>query len=188
MLGLAVPALARELLSEDLPLARWLEHYAGVFVTVEVNNSFYRLPERSGFVAWRRQIPSGFLFSGSRRSRIARRWGLALSRSVDTVFSRDSGVSRTGRGAGSRRGRRVSARRREGNGVEAATGEPVEQGLLRIEGGFGGSRGAAQVASIGLEVAGANIVFADRVEDFLPDLLLRLLVQNGNHQLDAAEE
>ena len=65
MLGLAVPALARELLSEDLPLARWLEHYAGVFVTVEVNNSFYRLPERSRFVAWRRQIPSGFLFSGS---------------------------------------------------------------------------------------------------------------------------
>jgi uncharacterized protein YecE (DUF72 family) len=45
----------------DLPVARWLEHYAGVFDTVEVNNTFYRLPEAGTFASWRAQTPRGFL-------------------------------------------------------------------------------------------------------------------------------
>ena len=48
---------------EKLPAARWLEHYASVFDTVELNNSFYRLPEGERFSAWRRQTPEGFLFA-----------------------------------------------------------------------------------------------------------------------------
>lgn len=47
----------------DLPQGRWLEHYASVFDTVEVNNTFYRLPETSTFAAWRDRTPRGFLFS-----------------------------------------------------------------------------------------------------------------------------
>lgn len=47
----------------DLPQSRWLEHYASVFDTVEVNNTFYRLPETSTFAAWRDRTPPGFLFS-----------------------------------------------------------------------------------------------------------------------------
>ncbi|OLE23529.1 MAG: histidine kinase [Actinobacteria bacterium 13_1_20CM_3_71_11] len=42
------------------PLARWLEHYAENFATVEVNNAFYRLPERGTFVAWRHRTPRDF--------------------------------------------------------------------------------------------------------------------------------
>jgi len=30
---------------EGLPQSKWLEHYAAHFDTVEVNNSFYRLPD-----------------------------------------------------------------------------------------------------------------------------------------------
>jgi uncharacterized protein YecE (DUF72 family) len=48
---------------QELPLDRWLEHYASVFDTVEVNNSFYRLPEGQRFAAWRQQTPSRFLFA-----------------------------------------------------------------------------------------------------------------------------
>jgi uncharacterized protein YecE (DUF72 family) len=44
-----------------LPVARWLEYYAERFDTVEVNNTFYRLPERSTFVQWSAQVPKGFL-------------------------------------------------------------------------------------------------------------------------------
>jgi uncharacterized protein YecE (DUF72 family) len=44
----------------DLPQARWLEHYAGGFATVEVNNAFYRLPERDTFAAWRDRTPDDF--------------------------------------------------------------------------------------------------------------------------------
>ncbi|MFN2447115.1 MAG: DUF72 domain-containing protein [Vicinamibacterales bacterium] len=44
-----------------LPSARWLEFYAAQFDTVEVNNTFYRLPERSTFAAWRTRVPKDFL-------------------------------------------------------------------------------------------------------------------------------
>jgi uncharacterized protein YecE (DUF72 family) len=48
--------------------AEWLPYYASLFDTVELNNSFYKLPESATFRAWRRQVPKGFLFSvkGSR--------------------------------------------------------------------------------------------------------------------------
>jgi uncharacterized protein YecE (DUF72 family) len=47
----------------DLPNERWLEHYAATFETVELNNSFYRLPEADTFAAWGRRAPDGFLFA-----------------------------------------------------------------------------------------------------------------------------
>jgi uncharacterized protein YecE (DUF72 family) len=47
----------------DLPADRWLEHYAATFDTVELNNSFYRLPEADAFASWARRVPDGFLFA-----------------------------------------------------------------------------------------------------------------------------
>ncbi|MET7424450.1 DUF72 domain-containing protein [Dactylosporangium sp. NPDC005555] len=44
-----------------LPQRCWLEHYADRFGTVEVNNAFYRLPERSTFEAWRDRTPQDFV-------------------------------------------------------------------------------------------------------------------------------
>ena len=38
-----------------LPQRAWLEHFAGQFPAVEVNNAFYRLPERAVFERWRSQ-------------------------------------------------------------------------------------------------------------------------------------
>src|SRR5437588_3242852 len=46
-----------------LPSSRWFEHYAGRFDTVEVNNTFYRLPEASTFATWARRAPPRFLFA-----------------------------------------------------------------------------------------------------------------------------
>jgi uncharacterized protein YecE (DUF72 family) len=46
-----------------LPRTRWLPHYASVFETVEVNNTFYRLPETETFAAWRAATPVGFLIA-----------------------------------------------------------------------------------------------------------------------------
>jgi uncharacterized protein YecE (DUF72 family) len=46
----------------DLPQARWLEHYARHFRTVEVNNSFYRLPAATTFEGWARRTPDDFVF------------------------------------------------------------------------------------------------------------------------------
>jgi uncharacterized protein YecE (DUF72 family) len=41
----------------------WLEHYARHFDTVEVNNSFYRLPGEGVFETWRSRTPPHFLFA-----------------------------------------------------------------------------------------------------------------------------
>ena len=40
-----------------LPQRLWLEHHATYFATVESNNAFYRLPERTTFEAWRARTP-----------------------------------------------------------------------------------------------------------------------------------
>jgi uncharacterized protein YecE (DUF72 family) len=47
----------------DLPQARWLEYYAERFDTVEINNTFYRLPEAATFAAWGRRAPRGFVYA-----------------------------------------------------------------------------------------------------------------------------
>lgn len=46
-----------------LAKAKWLEFYAGYFDTVELNNSFYRLPSEAAFAAWRNSSPAGFTFA-----------------------------------------------------------------------------------------------------------------------------
>ena len=48
---------------DNLPASRWLEHYAAHFDTVEINNSFYRLPSAETFAAWRSRVPRGFLYA-----------------------------------------------------------------------------------------------------------------------------
>ena len=48
---------------ETLPQRLWFEHYASQFDTVEINNSFYRLPSSETFAKWRDQAPSGFCYS-----------------------------------------------------------------------------------------------------------------------------
>jgi uncharacterized protein YecE (DUF72 family) len=47
----------------ELPQTRWLAYYTTHFNTVEINNTFYRLPERTTFRDWRRQAPPGFRFA-----------------------------------------------------------------------------------------------------------------------------
>lgn len=47
----------------ELPAHRWFEHYRRVFDTVEINNTFYRLPEARTFDGWREQAPRGFVYA-----------------------------------------------------------------------------------------------------------------------------
>jgi len=51
-----------------LPKREWFRHYTGVFDTVELNVTFYRLPKRETFEGWYGRSPRGFSFSikGSR--------------------------------------------------------------------------------------------------------------------------
>jgi uncharacterized protein YecE (DUF72 family) len=48
---------------EKLAQARWLDHYTERFRTVEVNNTFYHLPEASTFEKWRERTPGDFVLA-----------------------------------------------------------------------------------------------------------------------------
>lgn len=47
----------------DLPQREWLDYYTRHFDTVEVNNSFYRLPAEGVFESWRARTPPAFVFA-----------------------------------------------------------------------------------------------------------------------------
>jgi len=48
---------------KGLPARLWLEHYATLFDTVEVNATFYRLPKRETVAHWVEVTPDDFVFS-----------------------------------------------------------------------------------------------------------------------------
>lgn len=48
---------------EGLPTTRWLQRYAEEFSTVEVNNTFYRLPSPSAVEGWIERTPPDFIFT-----------------------------------------------------------------------------------------------------------------------------
>jgi len=47
----------------ELPKPKWLQFYARQFTTVELNNSFYRLPSEKAFTTWRESTPDNFIFA-----------------------------------------------------------------------------------------------------------------------------
>jgi uncharacterized protein YecE (DUF72 family) len=48
---------------EGLAQRHWLEHYASLFDTVEVNSTFYRLPRKDAVAAWVETTPPEFVFA-----------------------------------------------------------------------------------------------------------------------------
>jgi len=46
---------------QGVPQREWLGFYANRFAAVEVNNAFYRLPDRAIFESWRDRTPAGFV-------------------------------------------------------------------------------------------------------------------------------
>lgn len=48
---------------ESLPRERWLERYAAEFDTVEINRTFYGLPDPDTVDTWAERVPADFLFA-----------------------------------------------------------------------------------------------------------------------------
>jgi uncharacterized protein YecE (DUF72 family) len=46
-----------------MPARRWFEFYSQMFDTVELNNTFYRLPSEQTFEAWAAAAPAGFVYA-----------------------------------------------------------------------------------------------------------------------------
>ena len=60
---MGVPRLARCRLPEALPQREWFGAYTARFDTVEINNTFYRLPPVTTVDRWRVQAPPGFVYA-----------------------------------------------------------------------------------------------------------------------------
>jgi uncharacterized protein YecE (DUF72 family) len=52
-----------EFYPKELEPTQWLSYFIQEFDTVEINNSFYRLPSEETFDAWHRQAPFNFVFA-----------------------------------------------------------------------------------------------------------------------------
>lgn len=50
----------KDVLYPRTPASRWLEAYAEIFDTVELNASFYHWPRSASFASWRARLPPGF--------------------------------------------------------------------------------------------------------------------------------
>jgi uncharacterized protein YecE (DUF72 family) len=61
--GWAYPHWRERLYPKGMPQRQWLAHYAEHFDTVEINNTFYRLPKPSAVEGWVEQSPPGFVFA-----------------------------------------------------------------------------------------------------------------------------
>lgn len=61
--GWQYPAWKDTFYPGHLPQGEWLGYYASKFCTVEVNNTFYRLPEIATFEDWRRRTPDDFVIA-----------------------------------------------------------------------------------------------------------------------------
>jgi len=48
---------------EKLPASEMLRYYAGHFTTVEINNTFYRMPAESMLAHWCEEVPEAFAFT-----------------------------------------------------------------------------------------------------------------------------
>jgi len=48
---------------DDLPQENWLDYYSQKLNTVEINNSFYQLPDTGTLEGWSDVVPDSFLFS-----------------------------------------------------------------------------------------------------------------------------
>lgn len=53
----------KDIVYQGRPAKEWFAHYATMFGTVEVNNTFYRLAPPETFDHWRAQAPPGFVYA-----------------------------------------------------------------------------------------------------------------------------
>ena len=81
---------------KGLPPKRWLAYYATLFDTVEINNTFYRLPRVSAVQGWAEQTPPGFVFAVkmSRYITHVRRLG-GLEQGIPLFYSRIAPLARS---------------------------------------------------------------------------------------------
>jgi len=80
----------------SLPLNRWFDYYAERFNSVEINNTFYRLPEAATFVSWGARAPASFKYAVKASRYLTHMKKLKDPEGpVELFFSRAAGLGRS---------------------------------------------------------------------------------------------
>ena len=90
--GFSYPAWRGSFYPEKLPTTRMLEHYAGQLGTVEINNTFYRMPKPETLTGWAALTPPGFRFAPKAPQQITHRQRLLGSADSAAFFWKTVGV------------------------------------------------------------------------------------------------
>jgi uncharacterized protein YecE (DUF72 family) len=90
--GFSYPAWRPTFYPADVPAAGMLRHYAGVFDTVEINHSFYRMPTEDLLAGWRRQTAARFRFALKAPQRITHQRRLRDCEDLTRDFVRLAGT------------------------------------------------------------------------------------------------
>lgn len=77
---------------EKLPASEMLRYYAGRFSTVEINNTFYRMPAESMLAHWAQEVPDNFTFTLKAPRRITHDQRLRDTASAVAEFVRPAGA------------------------------------------------------------------------------------------------
>ena len=108
---------------EKLPAKDMLSYYASRLPAVELNNTFYRLPQKSMVENWKEQVPANFRFSIKAPQRITHFKRLKEVEEetkvlLETVLALEDRLGHTLDPDRDRRGRRIGGgrRRRAGDG------------------------------------------------------------------------
>lgn len=76
----------------NLPASAMLRYYAERFATVEINNTFYRMPAESMLARWSEEVPDNFVFALKAPRRITHEKRLREAESDVTEFLRRAAV------------------------------------------------------------------------------------------------
>lgn len=84
--GFSYPAWRGTFYPEELPAKEMLAYYARELATVEINNTFYRLPTPALLTGWSRQTPPAFRFALKAPQRIAHQLRLRDAEEITRTF------------------------------------------------------------------------------------------------------
>lgn len=76
---------------EDLPGPKMLAYYSARFTTVEINNTFYRMPTSKLIAGWANEVPAGFTFAVKAPQRITHQLRLKDASDPTEAFLRFTG-------------------------------------------------------------------------------------------------
>ena len=81
-----------------LGTGKWLRHYAGLFDTVEVNSTFYRLASPKAVASWVEETPASFIFALKASRFLTHMKRLTdMSRGVDRFYERIDSLLESGK-------------------------------------------------------------------------------------------